>query len=77
MVEWKFGLMFGCDYFFCVGCIWGWRSGFYVLGMDIDIVVWVCLVCCVLIYYVVFSVVWYFSFEEKEEIINGYKNKLG
>ncbi|XP_024375821.1 E3 ubiquitin-protein ligase makorin isoform X1 [Physcomitrium patens] len=77
VAERKFGLMSGCDHPFCVGCIRGWRSGSHAPGMDIDTVVRACPVCRVPTHYVVPSVVWYFSPEEKEEIINGYKNKLG
>ena len=44
--------------------------------MDIDTVVRACPVCRVPTHYVVPSVVWYSTPEEKEDIINGYKNKL-
>ncbi|KAG0600359.1 hypothetical protein M758_11G027200 [Ceratodon purpureus] len=74
--ERKFGLMSGCDHPFCVGCIRGWRSGSHAPGMDINTVVRACPVCRVPTHYVVPSVVWYFSPEEKEDIVNGYKNKL-
>jgi len=77
VAERKFGLMSGCDHPFCIGCIRGWRSGSHAPGMDIDTVVRACPVCRVPTHYVVPSVVWYFTPEEKEEIINGYKNKLG
>lgn len=76
VAERKFGLMSGCDHPFCVGCIRGWRSGSHAPGMDIDSVVRACPVCRVPTHYVVPSIVWYFTPEEKEEIINGYKNKL-
>lgn len=76
VAERKFGLMSGCDHPFCIGCIRGWRSGSHAPGMDIDTVVRACPVCRVSTHYVVPSVVWYFTPEEKEEIINGYKNKL-
>lgn len=77
VAERKFGLMSGCDHPFCVGCIRGWRSGSHAPGMDIDTVVRACPVCRVPTHYVVPSLIWYFSPEEKKEIINGYKNRLG
>ncbi|CAK9275586.1 unnamed protein product [Sphagnum jensenii] len=76
VAERKFGLMSGCDHPFCVGCIRGWRSGSHAPGMDIDTVVRACPVCRVASHFIVPSVVWYSSSEEKEDIINGYKNKL-
>ena len=76
VAERKFGLMSGCDHPFCIGCIRGWRSGSHAPGMDIDTVVRACPVCRVPTHYVVPSVVWYSTPEEKEDIINGYKNKL-
>ncbi len=76
VAERKFGLMSGCDHPFCVGCIRGWRSGAHAPGMDIDTVVRACPVCRVASHFIVPSVVWYSSSEEKEDIINGYKNKL-
>jgi E3 ubiquitin-protein ligase makorin len=44
--------------------------------MDIDTVVRACPVCRVASHFIVPSVVWYSSSKEKEDIINGYKNKL-
>jgi E3 ubiquitin-protein ligase makorin len=76
VAERKFGLMSGCDHPFCVGCIRGWRSGSHAPGMDIDTVVRACPVCRVASHFIVPSVVWYSSSEEKEDIINGCKNKL-
>ena len=76
VAERKFGLMSGCDHPFCIGCIRGWRSGSHAPGMDINTVVRACPVCRVPTHYVVPSVVWYFTPEEKEEIVNGYKNRL-
>ncbi len=76
VAERKFGLMSGSDHPFCVGCIRGWRSGSHAPGMDIDTVVRACPVCRVASHFIVPSVVWYSSSEEKEDIINGYKNKL-
>ncbi|KAH9542231.1 hypothetical protein CY35_14G105600 [Sphagnum magellanicum] len=76
VAERKFGLMSGRDHPFCVGCIRGWRSGSHAPGMDIDTVVRACPVYRVTSHFIVPSVVWYSSSEEKEDIINGCKNKL-
>lgn len=76
VAERKFGLMSGCDHPFCIGCIRGWRSGSHAPGMDMDTVVRACPVCRIPTHYVVPSLVWYSTADEKEEIIVGYKNKL-
>eukprot|EP00249_Psilotum_nudum_P020825 c27862_g1_i2 orf=886-1983(-) len=76
VAERKFGLLSGCDHPFCISCIRGWRNNGHTPGMDIDTVVRACPVCRIVSHYVIPSVIWYSSQEEKEEIVNGYKAKL-
>ena len=74
----KFGVLSGCDHPFCIGCIRGWRGGGHnPPGMDVDTVVRACPVCRVRSHFVTPSVIWYGSEEEKEDIVKGYKRKLG
>ncbi|CAM6097259.1 unnamed protein product [Calypogeia fissa] len=74
--ERKFGILSGCDHPFCISCVRGWRSGSHAPGMDIKTVVRACPVCRVVSHYVIPSVTWFSTAEEKEEIVNGYKKKL-
>ncbi|PUZ61136.1 hypothetical protein GQ55_4G250100 [Panicum hallii var. hallii] len=74
--ERKFGLLSECDHPFCVACIRNWRSNSPASGMDVNSALRACPICRKLSYYVIPSVLWYFSKEEKEEIIESYKSKL-
>ncbi|KAH6558241.1 hypothetical protein KP509_1Z072400 [Ceratopteris richardii] len=74
--ERKFGLLSGCDHPFCVSCIRDWRRTSQPQGSGADTVVRCCPVCRVLSYYVVPSVIWYSTPEEKQEIIDGYKARV-
>jgi E3 ubiquitin-protein ligase makorin len=74
--ERKFGLLAGCDHPFCISCIRGWRSSCQPQGTGPEIVVRTCPVCRAHSHYVIPSVIWYFSPEEKQEIVDGYKAKL-
>jgi E3 ubiquitin-protein ligase makorin len=75
--ERRFGLLSDCDNPFCISCIRNWRSTTSPTSvMDVNTTLRACLVCRKLSYYVVPSVTWYFSKEEKQEIIEGYKAKL-
>ncbi|KAJ7571032.1 hypothetical protein O6H91_01G146100 [Diphasiastrum complanatum] len=74
--ERKFGLLSGCDHPFCISCIRDWRNGPHPIGMDLDTVIRACPVCRVGSHYVIPSIVWYSTPEEKEEIVKGYKHKL-
>lgn len=76
VTERKFGLMSGCDHPFCISCIRGWRSGSHPTGMDLDTVVRACPVCRMPSHFIIPSVTWYFSPEEKNEIVTTYKNRL-
>ncbi|XP_024518066.1 E3 ubiquitin-protein ligase makorin [Selaginella moellendorffii] len=75
MSDRKFGILSGCDHPFCIACIRDWRGGTRP-GMDLETIVRACPICRVSSHYVIPSVVWYSNTEEKEEIVNGYKNKL-
>ncbi|XP_062232989.1 E3 ubiquitin-protein ligase makorin-like [Phragmites australis] len=74
--ERKFGLLSECDHPFCVGCIRNWRSNSPASGMDVNSALRACPICRKLSYYVIPSVIWYFSKEDKQEIIESYKSKL-
>lgn len=74
--ERKFGLLTECDHPFCIQCIRNWRSSAPVSGMDVNSTLRACPICRKLSYFVVPSVVWYFTPEEKKEIIDIYKAKL-
>ncbi|KAJ3694655.1 hypothetical protein LUZ60_000032 [Juncus effusus] len=75
--ERKFGILSECDHPFCVSCIRNWRSNSQLdSGMDLHQAVRACPICRKLSYYVIPSVSWYFSKEEKTEIIESYKAKL-
>jgi Ring finger domain len=75
--ERKFGLLSECDHPFCVSCIRNWRSNSqHDSGIDVNQAVRACPICRRLSYYVIPSVIWYFSKEEKQEIMDSYKAKL-
>ena len=74
--ECKFGLLSECDHPFCISCIRNWRSSNPTLGMDVNSTLRACPICRKLSYFVIPSVIWYSTTEEKQEIINNYKAKL-
>ncbi|KAL5199950.1 hypothetical protein ABZP36_021153 [Zizania latifolia] len=74
--ERKFGLLSECDHPFCISCIRNWRNNSPTSGMDVNSALRACPICRKLSYYVIPSVLWYFSKEEKLEIIDNYKTKL-
>eukprot|EP01018_Ginkgo_biloba_P025986 Gb_09347 [translate_table: standard] len=74
--ERKFGLLTECDHPFCISCIRSWRGNTPSPGMDVNGVLRACPICRKLSHFVIPSVTWYSSHEEKEEIISNYKKKL-
>ncbi|GFP95541.1 E3 ubiquitin-protein ligase makorin, partial [Phtheirospermum japonicum] len=74
--ERKFGILSECDHAFCVSCIRSWRGNLPSSGLDVNSAVRACPICRKLSYFVVPSVIWYFSEEEKREIVESYKAKL-
>ncbi|KAJ4828011.1 hypothetical protein Tsubulata_006202 [Turnera subulata] len=74
--ERKFGLMSECDHPFCISCIRNWRSSSPTSGMDLNTSLRACPICRKLSYFVIPSVIWYSSQEEKQEIVENYKAKL-
>ncbi|KAH9617690.1 hypothetical protein KSS87_012291 [Heliosperma pusillum] len=72
----KFGILSECDHPFCVKCIRLWRRSSPSSGMDINSTLRACPICRKLSYFIIPSVIWYFSQEEKDEIVNNYKGKL-
>jgi len=74
--ERRFGLLSDCDHSFCISCIRNWRSTSPMSGMDVNSTLRACPICRKLSYYVVPSITWYSSKEEKQEIVEGYKAKL-
>ncbi|XP_015579407.1 E3 ubiquitin-protein ligase makorin isoform X2 [Ricinus communis] len=74
--ERKFGLLSECDHPFCISCIRNWRSSSPTSGMDVNTALRACPICRKLSYFVVPSVIWYSSKEEKQEIVDSYKAKL-
>lgn len=77
--ERKFGILSHCDHPHCIACIRGWRaagSQGEATGLDLEGAVRACPVCRVQSHFVTPSVVWYFSPQEKEDIVNGYKRRL-
>lgn len=74
--ECKFGLLPECDHAFCLSCIRNWRNSAPTSGIDINNnsnTVRSCPVCRKLSYFVIPSAIWYFTKEEKQEIIDNYK----
>ncbi|KAK8921369.1 E3 ubiquitin-protein ligase makorin [Platanthera zijinensis] len=74
--ERKFGLLSECDHPFCISCIRNWRSNSPSVGMDVNNTLRACPMCRKLSYFVIPSVIWYSTSEEKQEIIDSYKAKL-
>ncbi|KAM7262885.1 hypothetical protein ACFE04_000568 [Oxalis oulophora] len=74
--ERKFGLLSECDHPFCISCIRNWRSSSPTAGMDLNTSLRACPICRKLSYFVIPSVIWYASSEEKNEIVENYHAKL-
>ncbi|KAL0464409.1 UNVERIFIED_CONTAM: E3 ubiquitin-protein ligase makorin [Sesamum latifolium] len=74
--ERKFGILSECDHPFCVTCIRNWRSSSPSSGLDVNSALRGCPICRKLSYFVIPSVIWYSSKEEKQDIIDCYKAKL-
>ncbi|XP_052193308.1 E3 ubiquitin-protein ligase makorin isoform X2 [Diospyros lotus] len=74
--ERKFGLLSECDHPFCISCIRNWRSSSPSSGMDVNSTLRACPICRKVSYFVIPSVIWYFTKEEKQEIVESYKSKL-
>ncbi|XP_077210146.1 E3 ubiquitin-protein ligase makorin-like isoform X2 [Tasmannia lanceolata] len=74
--ERKFGFLSECDHPFCISCIRNWRSNSPTSGMDVNSALRSCPVCRKHSYFVIPSVIWYSTKEEKQEIIDSYKSKL-
>ncbi|KAL6981679.1 RING-type E3 ubiquitin transferase [Sarracenia purpurea var. burkii] len=74
--ERKFGLLSECDHPFCVSCIRNWRSSSPASGMDVNSTLRACPICRKVSYFVIPSVIWYSTKEEKQEIIDSYRAKL-
>ncbi|XP_020599456.1 E3 ubiquitin-protein ligase makorin isoform X2 [Phalaenopsis equestris] len=74
--ERKFGLLSECDHPFCISCIRNWRSNCPSIGMDVNSTLRACPMCRKLSYFVIPSVIWYSTSEEKQEIVENYKAKL-
>ncbi|KAL8160653.1 hypothetical protein V2J09_002190 [Rumex salicifolius] len=74
--ERKFGLLSECNHPFCISCIRNWRSSSPTSGMDVNSALRACPMCRKLSYFVIPSVMWYFTDEEKQEIVDNYKSKL-
>lgn len=70
--ERKFGLLSECDHPFCISCIRNWRKTSSDSAMDVRL----CPVCRKHSYFVIPSVIWHSSKEEKQEIVDNYKAKL-
>ncbi|ESW04611.1 hypothetical protein PHAVU_011G110100 [Phaseolus vulgaris] len=69
-------LLSECHNPFCISCIRNWRSSNPTLGMDVNSTLRACPICRKLSYFVIPSVIWYSTTEEKQEIIDNYKAKL-
>ncbi|CAK9154877.1 unnamed protein product [Ilex paraguariensis] len=74
--ERKFGLLSECNHPFCISCIRNWRGTSPTSGMDVNSALRACPICRKLSYFVIPSVIWYSTKEEKQEIIDNYKAKL-
>ncbi|VFR02359.1 unnamed protein product [Cuscuta campestris] len=74
--ERKFGILSECDHPFCISCIRNWRGSSPTSGLDVNSALRACPICRKLSYFVVPSVLWYSSKEEKKEIVDNYKAKL-
>lgn len=76
VAERKFGLMSECDHPFCISCIRNWRNSSLSSGMDVSNALRACPICRKVSYFVIPSVIWYSTKEEKQEIVESYKSKL-
>ncbi|BFI27838.1 E3 ubiquitin-protein ligase makorin [Marchantia polymorpha subsp. ruderalis] len=76
LAERKFGILSGCDHPFCISCVRSWRNGSHPPGMDLKTIIRGCPVCRTVSHYVIPSLTWFSSPDEKAEIVNGYKKKL-
>lgn len=76
LAERKFGILPECDHPYCISCIRTWRSSSRRSGLDVNSALRTCPVCRKRSYFVVPSVTWYSSTEEKQYIIDNYKAKL-
>ncbi|XP_073309944.1 E3 ubiquitin-protein ligase makorin-like [Primulina huaijiensis] len=74
--ERKFGILSECDHPFCISCIRNWRGSSPASGLDVNAALRACPICRKLSYYVIPSVIWYSSKEEKLEIVDSYQKKL-
>ncbi|KAL0374260.1 UNVERIFIED_CONTAM: E3 ubiquitin-protein ligase makorin [Sesamum radiatum] len=74
--ERKFGILSECNHPFCVSCIRNWRSSSPASSSDANSALRTCPICRKLSYFVIPSVIWYSSEEEKQEIVDSYKAKL-
>ncbi|OVA07008.1 zinc finger protein [Macleaya cordata] len=74
--ERKFGLLSECDHPFCISCIRNWRSNSPTSGMDVNTALRACPICRKLSYFVIPSVIWYSTQEEKQDIVCSYKARL-
>lgn len=74
--ERKFGILSECDHPFCISCIRNWRTSSPTPGMDVNGALRTCPICRKLSYFIIPSVIWYTTKEEKQEIVDGYKAKL-
>ncbi|KAK4414447.1 putative RING-type E3 ubiquitin transferase C3H69 [Sesamum alatum] len=74
--ERKFGILSECDHPFCITCIRNWRSSSPSSGLDVNSALRGCPICRKLSYFVIPSVIWYSSKEEKQDIMDSYKAKL-
>ncbi|KAI3739986.1 hypothetical protein L2E82_30401 [Cichorium intybus] len=74
--ERKFGLLSECDHPFCISCIRNWRSSSPTSGMDVNSALRSCPICRKLSYFVIPSVIWYATKDEKQEIVDSYKARL-
>ncbi|XP_038701160.1 putative RING-type E3 ubiquitin transferase C3H69 isoform X1 [Tripterygium wilfordii] len=76
VAERKFGLLSECDHPFCISCIRNWRSSSPSSGVDVNSALRTCPICRKLSYFVIPSVIWYSTQEEKQDIVDSYKEKL-
>ncbi|KAL6575517.1 hypothetical protein OROHE_000894 [Orobanche hederae] len=74
--ERKFGILSDCSHPFCISCIRSWRGNSPASGLDVNSALRACPICRKLSYFVIPSVIWYFSEEEKKDIVESYKAKL-
>jgi E3 ubiquitin-protein ligase makorin len=70
--ERKFAVLPECNHPFCISCIRNWRNGSPASGMALR----ACPICRKTSHFVIPSLIWYSSKEEKQEIIDTYKARL-